>query len=195
MTLAQLLEEIQDCKKCALRDSATNFVFGTGSEKADILFIGEAPGFHEDKQGIPFVGAAGQLLDRLLLSISLTRSDVYIANILKCRPPENRDPLPEEIEACTPHLRRQIEIIDPLIICTLGNFATKFILETTEGISKIRGKRFPKDGRIVVPIFHPAAALHQPANRQALFDDFLELKTIIETSERPAHEPVQATLF
>ena len=195
MTLTELYEETRDCDKCDLHKTATNLVFGVGSENADIMFIGEAPGHHEDRLGQPFVGTAGKLLDQLLESIGLTRSDVYIANILKCRPPDNRDPLPQEIEACTPHLLRQIEVIDPVLLCTLGNFSTKFILDTTQGISKIHGQKFTKDGRIVVPIFHPAAALHQPANRQFLFEDFVKLKEIVENYERPEPEVVQATLF
>lgn len=195
MTLTEFYEEIKGCQSCGLCKTATNFVFGTGSDKARLMFIGEAPGFHEDRQGVPFVGAAGQLLDKLLESIGLSRDKVYIANILKCRPPDNRDPLPEEIESCTPHLLRQIEIINPKILCTLGNYATKFLLQTSQGISKIHGTKFIKDQRIVFPIYHPAAALHQPANREALFSDFRELNRLLEDPVEIESEPVQQTLF
>src|SRR4030042_3199488 len=145
-TITELWEAIKDCHSCPLGNTRTNVVLGTGDEHAEIMFVGEAPGFHEDKQGIPFVGPAGQFLDQLLSSIELDRGRVYIANTLKCRPPDNRDPLPEELETCTPFLFKQIEIIQPRIICTLGNHATKTLLETSTGIPHRHGKLFLRSG-------------------------------------------------
>jgi uracil-DNA glycosylase family 4 len=169
-------------------------VFGVGNPEADLLFIGEAPGFHEDKQGEPFVGAAGQLLTTLLGEIGLQRSDVYICNVLRCRPPGNRDPLPDEIEACTPWLDRTLALVDPGIIVTLGNFATRFILDRPVGISRVRGQRFFIDGRIVIPTFHPAALLRgggaASTQMQAVRSDFQEIARALH--ERP--EPVEEQL-
>ena len=134
-------------------------VWADGNLDADVLFIGEGPGFHEDQQGIPFVGAAGQLLDRLLAEVELDRSQVAIVNVVKCRPPGNRDPLPDEIEACRPYLDAQVAHMAPKVIITLGNFATRFILEEQVGITKARGQRYERRGAVVIPTFHPAAAL------------------------------------
>jgi uracil-DNA glycosylase len=134
-------------------------VFADGSPDADLMFIGEGPGFHEDKQGLPFVGAAGQLLTRLLSEIHLSRPEVYICNVIKCRPPGNRDPLPDEIESCRPYLAEQIRLVDPKVIVTLGNFATRFILDRPAAISRVRGERHVVEGRTVIPTFHPAAIL------------------------------------
>lgn len=159
-TLAMVGAEAATCTKCRLAQGRTQVVFGVGDADADLLFIGEGPGFHEDKQGEPFVGAAGQLLTRMLEGIGLAREQVYIANIVKCRPPGNRDPQPDEIEACTPWLVEQISIIQPLVIVTLGNFATKFVLNTTTGITRLRGQVHEWHGRTVIPTFHPAAILH-----------------------------------
>lgn len=152
--------EAATCTKCRLAQGRTQVVFGAGDADADLLFIGEGPGFHEDKQGEPFVGAAGQLLTRMLEGIGLTRDQVYIANIVKCRPPGNRDPQPDEIESCTPWLVEQISLIQPLVIVTLGNFATKFVLNTSTGITRLRGQVHQWHGRTVIPTFHPAAILH-----------------------------------
>ena len=162
---------------------------------ADLVFIGEGPGFHEDKQGEPFVGAAGQLLNRMLGEIGYRREDAYIANIVKCRPPGNRDPRPEEIEACTPWLTEQIALIDPRIIVTLGNFATRFILDTKASISRVRGQRFEWSGRTVIPTFHPAAILHGGGERSSAFKglqaDFAEIKAALdEPVVVPEAEPV-----
>jgi len=179
-TLQEFYEEIKDCERCALSKSRTKLVFGSGSSDADIIFIGEAPGYYEDKQGIPFVGAAGKLLDELLEGVGLKRSQVYIANVLKCRPPNNRDPLADEIETCKPYLLKQIEIIKPKIICPLGNFATRLILEKNVGISKVHGQKFQVKDSVVFPIFHPAAALHQPAIRKPLEEDFVKLKKLLD---------------
>ena len=132
-------EETASCTRCALAQGRTQVVFGSGSPNADLMFVGEAPGFHEDQQGVPFVGQAGKLLDKLLAGIELTRADVFVANVLKCRPPGNRDPLPEEIASCEPHLFRQIEIIEPKLVATLGNFATKLLSGKPAGITKVHG--------------------------------------------------------
>jgi DNA polymerase len=193
--LESLQEEIKGCRKCALAGSRTNVVVGDGSASADALFVGEAPGFYEDREGKPFVGAAGQLLERLLRSIGLTRADVYIANVLKCRPPQNRDPLPEEIEACKPFLFRQIEIIKPKVICTLGNFATRLILEKNVSISQVRGKKIVHGSHVVFPIFHPAAALHASTNLSSLEEDFRKLKAVLAEPTEVQPQPEQRSLF
>lgn len=184
--LGELRELIGDCRRCALGDTRTCLVFGVGDPDAELMFVGEAPGRNEDIRGEPFVGAAGKLLDELLASIGLTRDQVYIANVLKCRPPGNRDPLPEEIETCTPFLREQIRAIAPKVIATLGNFATKFLLGTEQGITRVRGRLFRVDGRNVVPIYHPAAALYSPDKRDVLLEDFRRLRTVLDRPEGPA---------
>lgn len=178
--LGALRDFIGECHRCPLGDTRTCLVYGVGDPHADLMFVGEAPGRNEDLKGEPFVGAAGQLLDELLASIGLTRAQVFIANILKCRPPGNRDPLAPEIEACTPFLTEQIRLVDPKVIATLGNYATKFLLHTDRGITALRGKLYHVDGRQVVPIFHPAAALYTPAKRETLFEDFRRLKAVID---------------
>jgi DNA polymerase len=171
---------IKDCKKCSLGETRTNFVFGSGNSCAQIIFIGEAPGKNEDLQGKPFVGQAGKLLDSLLESIGFTRSDVFIANVLKCRPPQNRDPEVSEINLCKGYLFEQIEIIDPAIICTMGRYSTQLILDTTNGINTLRGKVFKVGSRIIIPINHPAAALYTPSRLSLLKDDFLRIKTELD---------------
>ena len=158
--LASVAAEAAVCTRCDLASGRTQVVFGVGSAKADLMFIGEAPGRDEDLQGEPFVGRSGQLLDRLMLEeLGSDRSGFYITNTTKCRPPENRDPLPDEISACRPWLDSQVEIIDPKVIVTLGNFATRLILDTREGITKMRGREYIWNDRLVVPTFHPSAAL------------------------------------
>jgi DNA polymerase len=152
-------DEALGCLKCPLSQSRTQVVWADGNLDSDVMIIGEAPGFHEDQEGRPFVGAAGQLLDRLLGEVDLDRTSVAIVNVLKCRPPGNRDPLPSEIETCKPYLQSQLAYMQPKVIVTLGNFATKFILEDPTGITKARGRRYLRNGSIVVPTFHPAAAL------------------------------------
>jgi uracil-DNA glycosylase family 4 len=152
-------EEALTCTRCPLSRGRTQVVWADGNLESDLLFIGEAPGFHEDQQGRPFVGAAGQLLDTLLAEIGLDRSSAAIVNVVKCRPPGNRDPMPEEIEACRPYLEAQLVHMRPRVIVTLGNFATKFILEEPIGITRARGRRYPRRGATVIPTFHPAAAL------------------------------------
>ena len=171
-TLNELAAHIGDCHRCPLGETRTHLVFGVGRDDADIMFIGEAPGRNEDLKGEPFVGAAGTLLDELLASIGLHRDDVYIANILKCRPPGNRTPQPEEIDTCTPFLREQVRLVSPQVVVTLGNFATRFMLKTTEGITGIRGTVQHAGALTVLPIFHPAAALYDGSKRDVLFADF-----------------------
>ena len=176
-------------------------VFGVGNPDADLMFVGEAPGFHEDKQGYPFVGQAGKLLDRLLGDIGLSRNDVYIANVLKCRPPGNRDPQPDEIEACEGHLYRQVELIQPRVIATLGNFATKLLSGKAHGITRVhgRGQETRVGGRAVVlyPLYHPAAALYTPAMLRTLEEDFARLPALLERDVPAPAEvipfPVQPT--
>ena len=184
---------VAGCTKCALAEGRTQVVFGAGSPTADLMFVGEAPGFHEDKQGVPFVGAAGKLLSKLLDEIGLQRDDVYIANVLKCRPPGNRDPLPAEIESCEPHLWRQIELIEPKLICTLGNFATKLLSGKPAGITQVHGR--PQDvvlgGNPVTlyPIFHPAAALYTPRMLQVLQEDFAKIPQLLGHAVAPPPPP------
>ena len=171
------------CTRCRLAEGRTQVVYGIGDPDADLMFVGEAPGFHEDKQGYPFVGSAGKLLDRLLEGISLTRRDVYIANVLKCRPPGNRDPQPDEIEACESHLFKQLELIQPKLVATLGNFATKLLSGKPTGITRVHGR--PQEavvgGRTVTlyPIYHPAAALYTPAMLKTLEEDFARIPALL----------------
>lgn len=151
--------EALGCTKCRLAGGRTTVVWADGNLDADLVFIGEAPGFHEDREGRPFVGAAGQLLDKLLAEIGLDRSEAAIVNVIKCRPPGNRDPLPDEIDACRPYLEAQLAHMRPRVIVTLGNFATRFVLEQPIGITRARGHRYHRRGATVIPTFHPAAAL------------------------------------
>lgn len=178
--LRALREHIGDCTRCRLSEKRTQVVFGCGDPSATLMFVGEAPGRNEDLQGEPFVGAAGKLLDELLAGIGLERAQVYIANVVKCRPPGNRDPLPDEIATCTPFLARQIELIRPVVVATLGKFATQYVLDTNAPISALRGRLYRVDGRPVVPVFHPAAALYDNSKRAVLEDDFRRLKAVIE---------------
>jgi uracil-DNA glycosylase len=158
--LSPVAVEASTCTRCRLAATRTNVVFGMGNPKADLMFVGEGPGEQEDRQGLPFVGRSGQLLDRLILEeMGLTRADLYIANTIKCRPPGNRDPLPDEIESCWPYLDKQLELIGPRVVVTLGNFATKLLLGTSEGISRLRGRTYPYRSGFLVPTFHPSAAL------------------------------------
>ncbi|MBI3316196.1 MAG: uracil-DNA glycosylase, partial [Candidatus Omnitrophica bacterium] len=169
--LSALEEEYRQCRLCGLCDSRTQVVFGSGNPEAKLMFVGEAPGFDEDRQGAPFVGAAGQLLTKIIEAMKLKRDEVYIANCLKCRPPQNRSPLPSEIVTCKPILMKQIEIIRPKIICALGKFAAQTLLETQEPISRLRG-RFQTMGEIqVMPTFHPAYLLRNPADKKLVWDD------------------------
>lgn len=169
--LKKLEKEFHDCQACHLSATRTQVVFGSGNPRAQLMFVGEAPGFDEDKQGLPFVGAAGQLLTKIIEAMKLTRSDVYIANCLKCRPPQNRNPLPEEIAACSPILERQIRIIRPKIICALGKFAAQTLLSTTDPITRLRGRFFDRGGVPVMPTFHPAYLLRNPADKKLVWQD------------------------
>jgi len=187
-------DEVSGCTRCRLAQGRTQVVFGAGSPAADLMFVGEAPGFHEDKQGIPFVGQAGKLLDKLLAGIGLGRQDVFVANVLKCRPPGNRDPQPDEIEACEPHLFRQIELIEPVVIATLGNFATKLLSGRPTGITRVHGQEQEAvlGGRKVLlyPLYHPAAALYTPAMLKLLESDFARLPELLGRElVPPAPEP------
>ncbi|OFW56663.1 MAG: hypothetical protein A2V52_01955 [Actinobacteria bacterium RBG_19FT_COMBO_54_7] len=181
--MAEFLEDISDCPKCNLCKSRSRVVLGAGNEHAEIIFVGEAPGVQEDKQGIPFVGPAGQFLDQLLKSIELDRADVYITNTVKCRPPDNRDPEADEIAACNPYLKKQLRMIEPRIICTLGNYATKTILKTSSGISQLHGKLIRQGELAYVPLFHPAAALHKPPLRNVLIEDFERLQQHLDAEK------------
>ncbi|MBA2792721.1 MAG: uracil-DNA glycosylase [Thermoleophilaceae bacterium] len=179
-----LFREAQACTRCALYETRTQVVFGSGNADADLMFVGEAPGFHEDQQGVPFVGRAGQLLEELLLEHGMSRAEVFITNVLKSRPPENRDPQPGEIEACRPYLQRQVELIEPRVICTLGNFATKLLTRSTRGITQVHGQPQQHEigGREVYlyPLFHPAAALRTPKVKEQLSEDFARLPGLID---------------
>lgn len=187
LTLSQVADEVRACRRCALGSLRLKAVPGEGPEDATIMFIGEAPGYHENQQGRPFVGPAGQFLEQLLASIGLKRNQVYIANVIKCRPPENRDPLPEEIEACRPFLDRQIEIIRPRLIVTLGRHSMARYFPGAS-ISRIHG--IPRrEGKVsYFPMYHPAAALHQPKYRQAIEQDMLKIPGILADLEKAAED-------
>ena len=198
LTLAEFGAEVAGCTRCPLSETRTQVVFGSGSPTADLMFVGEAPGFHEDKQGVPFVGAAGQLLGKLLAGIGLTREDVFVVNVLKCRPPGNRDPLPEEIAACESHLFRQIELIRPNVVATLGNFATKLLSGKPDGITRVHGREqevvLGGSRVLLFPIFHPAAALYTPRMLDVLKTDFERLPELLGTAvAAPAPAPPVAT--
>lgn len=182
-TLVELRELLGECRRCPLSETRTSIVFGVGDEDARVMIIGEAPGRTEDQRGEPFVGAAGRFLDELLVRAGLTRSQVYIANVLKCRPPANRDPHPDEIGTCTPFLREQVRIVAPAVVVTLGNFATRFVLRTDEPISRLRGSVRQAGGFRVLPVFHPAAAIYDRTKRDVLFADFATLGELLETGE------------
>jgi len=197
--LAAFAGEVAGCTKCRLAESRTQVVFGVGDPGADLMFVGEAPGFHEDQQGKPFVGQAGKLLDKLLAGIGLERDQVYVANVLKCRPPGNRDPQPDEIEACEGHLFRQISMIEPKVVATLGNFATKLLSGKPTGITRVHGaeQEATLGGRSVLlyPLYHPAAALYTPAMLKVLEADFARLPELLgRTAEEPEPAPIRATL-
>lgn len=203
--LEVIAQEVQSCTLCALHTGRTKAVPGEGPAGAKIMFIGEGPGYHEDRQGRPFVGAAGQFLDELLGMAGLQRSDVFIANVVKCRPPKNRDPQPDEVQTCTSHyLFRQIDLIDPRVLVTLGRFSMNLFLPG-ERIMRIHGQPRQLDGnRLIVPMIHPAAALHQPQNRPLIEADFRRLPEILAQAEAAADQaddpdeeapPQQLTLF
>jgi uracil-DNA glycosylase family 4 len=195
------LDEARDCVRCPLSQTRTQVVFGAGAADADLMFVGEAPGRSEDEAGLPFVGQAGKLLDRLLADIGLERGQVFIANVLKCRPPNNRDPMPGEIEACQDYLHRQVDLIEPSVICTLGNFSTKLLRGDPTGITRLHGR--PEVRTVgtravrLYPLYHPAAALYTPSTLETLREDFsripdllaLPVPEVSEPQERP--EPAE----
>jgi DNA polymerase len=203
--LKQIAKEVSVCTRCALHHSRKLAVPGEGPVNAQVMFIGEGPGFHENEQGRPFVGAAGKFLDELLASINMKRSDVFIGNVVKCRPPGNRDPLPEELEACREYLERQIQAINPKVIVTLGRYSMAHFLPNAK-ISSVHGQAFKVKGRLVVAMYHPAAALHQQSLRSTVEQDFARLPELIQQAsqtvqleeEKPAEprqEPKQLSLF
>lgn len=202
--LAQIASEVSVCERCMLHHSRKLAVPGEGPVDADIMFIGEGPGFHENQQGRPFVGAAGKYLEELLATIGFKREDVFITNVVKCRPPNNRDPLPDELAACSDYLERQIQVINPKVIVTLGRYSMARFLPNAK-ISDVHGQSFRIKGRVVVPMFHPAAALHQPSLKPSIERDFNHLPELMAKSskapevEEPKPEnktdPTQLSLF
>jgi DNA polymerase len=194
--LNALHDSLKDCRRCGLSEGRTNVVFGSGSADADLVFVGEAPGRNEDLEAEPFIGAAGKFLDELLRNIlGLKRDDVFIANVIKCRPPENRDPTAPEIETCKPFLMEQLEIISPVTICTLGNFATRTLSGKSQGISKLRRKPVQVGSSFIFPIYHPAAALHRGDLYDEVRGDFKALKEFLDQPKVIIEEPPQMELF
>ncbi len=194
--LKTVYEEARDCVRCPLHQTRTNVVFGAGNADADLMFIGEAPGANEDRVGLPFVGQAGKLLDKLLAEIGLERKSVWICNVLKCRPPDNRDPHPNEIESCQDYLASQVELIEPVVICTLGNFSTKLLRGDSTGISRLHGREEmriigPRAVRLY-PLFHPAAALYTPSMLETLRADFQRLPDLLALGPPAQPQAVQA---
>jgi uracil-DNA glycosylase len=192
--LVEVYREASTCTRCPLSETRTSVVFGSGDSDADLMFIGEAPGAEEDRQGLPFVGRAGQLLNQLLGEIGMAREDVWISNVLRCRPPGNRDPQPNEIESCQPYTLRQVALIQPRVIATLGNFATKLLTGSGVGITRVRGTPQAREiaGRslYLMPLFHPAAALRTPALVEALREDFAKLPALLAQAPPELDEPV-----
>jgi uracil-DNA glycosylase family 4 len=186
--LKQIAAEVNVCKKCKLHTGRKKAVPGEGPANADIMFIGEGPGFHENEQGRPFVGAAGKFLEELLGYIGMRREQVFIGNVVKCRPPGNRDPEPDELQACSDYLERQIKAINPKVIVTLGRYSMDRFFPGAK-ISSIHGQARKVDGRLVVAMFHPAAALHQPALKQSVIEDFKKLPTLIASAEKAPPKP------
>jgi DNA polymerase len=198
--LQELSKSLHNCQRCKLAKlGRTQVVFGVGNPHASIMFVGEAPGFNEDQKGEPFVGAAGKLLNDLLQSASLSRDQIYIANVIKCRPPNNRDPEPDEVETCKPFLLQQIQLIRPKLVCTLGNWATQTLLERKVGITKVKAQAFYMKDFVIFPLLHPAAALHQGGLLDTLKEDFKKLKEFLDRHTKPAEPtasdaPVASTL-
>lgn len=191
--LKAVYTEVRECTRCPLHSTRTNAVFGAGNADSDLMFIGEAPGANEDRMGLPFVGAAGKLLDRLLEEIGMERKEVWIGNVLRCRPPDNRDPQPREIEACQGYLFEQVRLIEPSVICTLGNFSTKLLRGDTTGISRLHGR---EEVRVVgsravrlYPLYHPAAALYTPSMLETLRGDFARIPELLAQGPPPQPEP------
>jgi len=193
--LAAYAAETAGCMRCLLAETRTQVVFGSGNPNAELMMVGEAPGYHEDQGGLPFAGQAGELLERLLAGIGLGRDEVYLANVLKCRPPQNRDPLEAEIAACEPHLFRQIELVRPRVVATLGNFATKLLSGRSFGITRVHGQEhevtLSSTTVVLYPVYHPAAALYTPSMLKALEDDFARLPALLGRPEgSPAVVPL-----
>jgi DNA polymerase len=204
-TMAQIAREVSVCQRCMLHHSRKLAVPGEGPVDAEVIFIGEGPGFHENEQGRPFVGAAGKYLEELLAKIYMKRDEVFIGNVVKCRPPNNRDPLPDELAACSDYLERQIQVINPKVIVTLGRFSMARFLPNAK-ISDVHGQSYRIKGRLVVPMFHPAAALHQPSLKVSIERDFAHLPDLIAKTDEPTKveeekppenksEPTQLSLF
>jgi DNA polymerase len=194
--LKGVYEEARQCTRCPLHETRATVVFGSGNADADLMFVGEAPGANEDRMGLPFVGQAGKLLDRLLDEIGMQRGDVFVANTLKCRPPHNRDPHPKEIEACQDYLHRQVELIEPVVICTLGNFSTKLLRGDTIGISRLHGREEvrvigPRAVRLY-PLYHPAAALYTPSMLETLRSDFHRIPELLALGAPAQPQPLES---
>ena len=181
MTLDSVRTELGDCKRCKLARTRSRIVFGAGNPAADLVFVGEAPGFEEDRQGLPFVGRAGQLLTKIIEAIDLRREDVYICNVLKCRPPDNRNPEPEEVETCSPFLRAQLGVIRPKIVCCLGTFAAQTILGKKDPISKLRGQLHEIDGVRYMATFHPAYLLRNPEKKREVWEDMKRVRRALDS--------------
>jgi DNA polymerase len=194
-TFDELRETASRCRLCPLAETRTRVVFGAGNERADLMLVGEAPGQREDATGVPFVGQAGQLLDRTLESVGLRRDALYIANVLKCRPPENRNPAKGEIDACRPYLDEQIALIGPRVLAPMGNFALNLFAPKRKSISQAHGKMFSYQGIAVIPIYHPAAILYNRTLEPDLARDFREIVRFLESGRRAEREPDQLSLF
>ena len=182
-TLEEVRGDLGDCTRCTLHAGRTNLVFGVGSPAADLVFVGEAPGRDEDRQGIPFVGRAGQLLTRIIASIGLSRDEVYIANVIKCRPPNNRNPEPDEVATCEPFLFRQLDVIRPRVVVALGGFAIRTLLQTDQAISRLRGRVFDYRGAKLVPTFHPAFLLRSPERKRDVWEDMKRVRALLSEQE------------
>ena len=178
-TLEAVREDLGECTRCKLHGGRTNLVFGVGSPTADLVFVGEAPGRDEDLQGIPFVGRAGQLLTRIIAAIGLSREEVYIANVIKCRPPDNRNPEPDEVAACEPFLFRQLDVIQPRVVVALGGFAIRTLLRTAEPVSRLRGRMFDYRGAKLIPTFHPAYLLRSPERKRDVWEDMKRVRALL----------------
>ena len=178
-TLQDIRADLGDCTRCVLHQKRTHLVFGVGNPNANLMFIGEGPGYEEDRQGLPFVGPAGQLLTKIINAIDLSRDDVYIANVVKCRPPQNRDPEPEEVEECRPFLDRQIDAIQPKVICALGRVSAQNLLKTEDGITRIRGRIYTYRGAKLVPTFHPAYLLRNPEKKRECWEDMKLIRRLL----------------